>query len=101
MVFLIDFYILNMEDDHSPNSSPIILGRPFLKTARTKIDIYEGTLIMEFDEEIIKFNLFDTMKYPGDNYFVCSIDILDEVVQDIFESSGKDELESVIQHGVT
>ena len=55
---------------------------------------------MKFDGEIIKFNLFDAMKYPADNYSVCSIDILNEVVQDVFETSGKDELESVIQHGV-
>ena len=96
MVFPADFYILNMEDDHSSNSSPIILGRPFLKTARTKIDVYEGILIMEFDGEIIKFNLFDAMKYPADNYSVCSIDILDEIVQDVFEIIGQNKLELII-----
>ncbi|XP_027169576.1 uncharacterized protein LOC113769316 [Coffea eugenioides] len=32
-----DFYVLDMEDDNS-NSSPMLLGIPFLKTARTKID---------------------------------------------------------------
>ncbi|XP_027156215.1 uncharacterized protein LOC113756986, partial [Coffea eugenioides] len=37
LIFPADFYVLDMEDDNS-NSSPILLGRPFLKTARTKID---------------------------------------------------------------
>jgi len=31
------------------------LGRPFLKTSRTKIDVHDGSLTMEFDGEIIKF----------------------------------------------
>ncbi|XP_052623682.1 uncharacterized protein LOC128129003 [Lactuca sativa] len=30
-----------MDDDDSPNLSSIFLGRPFLKTARTKIDVYD------------------------------------------------------------
>ncbi|CAN6567582.1 unnamed protein product [Malus baccata var. baccata] len=46
-----DFYVLEMdESDHAP-SLPILLGRPFMKTARTKIDVYNGTLSMEFDGE--------------------------------------------------
>ncbi|XP_023730543.2 uncharacterized protein LOC111878271 [Lactuca sativa] len=49
LVFPADFYVLDMDDDDSPNLSSILLGRPFLKTARTKIDVYDGTLSMEFD----------------------------------------------------
>ncbi|XP_022040522.1 uncharacterized protein LOC110943071 [Helianthus annuus] len=49
LVFPADFYVLDMEGDEAPNSSSILLGRPFLKTARTKIDVYSGTLSMEFD----------------------------------------------------
>ena len=40
LIFPVDFYILNMEDGFSQGSVPIILGRPFMKTARTKIDVY-------------------------------------------------------------
>ncbi|XP_070682524.1 uncharacterized protein [Malus domestica] len=48
---LVDFYVLEMEEsDHSP-SLPILLGRPFMKTARTKIDVFNETLAMEFDGE--------------------------------------------------
>ncbi|CAN6586195.1 unnamed protein product [Malus baccata var. baccata] len=51
LVFPADFYVLEMdESDHAP-SLPILLGRPFMKTARTKIDVYSGTLSMEFDGE--------------------------------------------------
>ncbi|CAN6697899.1 unnamed protein product [Malus baccata var. baccata] len=52
LVFPVDFYVLETdESDHSP-SLPILLGRPFMKTARTKIDVYNGTLSMEFDGEV-------------------------------------------------
>ncbi|KAM1768954.1 hypothetical protein TB2_046645 [Malus domestica] len=44
LIFLADFYVLEMdESDHSP-SLPTLLGRPFMKTARTKIDVFNGTL---------------------------------------------------------
>ncbi|KAM2867847.1 hypothetical protein COP2_023718 [Malus domestica] len=49
LIFPADFYVLEMEEsDHAP-SLPILLGRPFMKTARTKIDVFNGTLTMEFD----------------------------------------------------
>ena len=65
LVFLADFYILDMEDEASHNPTPILLGRPFLKTARTMISMHERVLTMEFDSEGIKFNLFEAMKYPS------------------------------------
>ena len=43
LVFPADFDVLDMDDDDSPNLSSILLGRPFLKIARTKIDVYDGT----------------------------------------------------------
>ena len=61
LIFPTDFYILNMEDNASPNPAPILLGRPFLKIARTKIDLHNGTLTIEFDGEIVKFNIFEAM----------------------------------------
>jgi len=36
---------------------PILLGRPFLKTSRTKIDMHAETLTMEFDGENICVHL--------------------------------------------
>jgi len=53
LIFPADFYILEMEEGFSHGSTPIILGRPFLKTARTKIDVHAGTLSMEFDDIVV------------------------------------------------
>ncbi|KAJ8764514.1 hypothetical protein K2173_006254 [Erythroxylum novogranatense] len=81
-----------MEDDKSSNSSNILLGRPFLSTARTKIDVHDGTLTMEFDGEVITFNVYDAMKYPDDVNYVFSIDIIEPLIQIAFELDTEDKL---------
>ena len=42
LLFPTDFYVLDMEDEGSPMPTPLLLGRPFMKTARTKIDVYRS-----------------------------------------------------------
>ncbi|KAF3433580.1 hypothetical protein FNV43_RR24682 [Rhamnella rubrinervis] len=82
-----------MEDGKSPNAAPIILGRPFLKTAMMKIDVSDGTLIMKFVGEIIKFNINEDIRYPNNIQSLFSVDIIDRVVQEVFECDQDDELE--------
>ncbi|KAH9648757.1 hypothetical protein KPL70_025723 [Citrus sinensis] len=84
LVFPTDFYVLDMEDDNSSNSVPILLGRPFLKTAGTKMDVHKGTLTMEFDGEVIEFNMNDTMKYLSEEHSVFSVDVINLIVQEVF-----------------
>ena len=85
-----------MEDEMSSNPTPILLGRPFLKTARTKIDVHDGTLTMEFNGEIIRFNIFEAMRYPSDVHSIFNIDIIDSLVQKAYELDGEDKLEIVL-----
>ena len=66
LVFPTDFYMLEMVDEASPNQTPILLGRPFLKTTRAMINVQDGLLTMEFDVEVIKFNIFEVMRYHND-----------------------------------
>ncbi|KAM2564690.1 hypothetical protein TB2_012955 [Malus domestica] len=84
-IFPADFYVLEMdESDHAP-SLPILLGRPFMKTARTKIDV---------------FNLSDSIKYPSEDHSCFSIDIVDSLAQGYLEDLNDDALEKVITRGV-
>jgi hypothetical protein len=69
LVILYEFYILNMERDSSNNNTPILFGRPFLKTANTKIDCGKDTLSMEVGDEVLEFNFYDAMKYPYINVY--------------------------------
>ena len=80
LVFPADFYILEIEDELSPNPTPILLRRPFLKIARTKIDVHNGTLTMEFDGEVIRFNISEAMRYSSDVHSVFSIDDINTLV---------------------
>ncbi|XP_021629620.1 uncharacterized protein LOC110627581 [Manihot esculenta] len=96
LVFPADFYIVHMDDDRSSNTYDLLLGRPFLTTARIKIDVFDGTLTIEFDEKIIKFNVYGNMKYPNDFSNVCEVDIIKPLVQQVFELQGEDELTTVM-----
>ncbi|KAM1573916.1 hypothetical protein ACFX1Z_043319 [Malus domestica] len=101
LIFPADFYVLEMdESDHAP-SLPILLGRPFMKTARTKIDVYNGTLTMEFDGEVINFNLSDSMKFPNETHSCFAIDVIDALSQDHLDNLKDDALDLAIAQGKT
>ncbi|CAN6700765.1 unnamed protein product [Malus baccata var. baccata] len=99
LIFPADFYVLEMEDSPNVTPLPILLGRPFMKTARTKIDVFKGTLTIEFDGEIINFNISEAMKFPKDDHSCFSIDILDELAQDYLDMLEDDPLETTIAQG--
>ena len=73
-----------MEDDLFPMPTPILLGRQFIKTARININMYNGTLTIEFDREVICLDIFDAIRYPSDLNSCFLADIIDSLVQQIF-----------------
>ncbi|CAN6716327.1 unnamed protein product [Malus baccata var. baccata] len=100
LVFPADFYVLEMEDlNHSPQL-PILLGRPFMKIARTKIDVFKGTLTMEFDGEVIEFNISDAMRYPHDGHSCFSINVIDSWAQEFLDDLSEDALEKTFTQSV-
>ncbi|XP_027076907.1 uncharacterized protein [Coffea arabica] len=90
LIFSADFYVLDMDDDHSPDPSPLLLGRPFFSTAQTKIDVNKGTLSMEFDGELVHFNIFDTMELPVNSHPVFAIHAIKPFVQEFSEFACRD-----------
>ncbi|CAN6542261.1 unnamed protein product [Malus baccata var. baccata] len=100
LIFLTDFYVLEMDESDHSSTLPILLGRPFMKTARTKIDVFNGTLTMEFDGEVINFNLSDSIKYPSEDHSCFSIDVFASLAQDHFEQLNDDALKLVIARGM-
>ncbi|KAB2597340.1 S ribonuclease [Pyrus ussuriensis x Pyrus communis] len=75
LIFPADFYVLEMEDSSDAPSLPLLLGRPFMKTAQTKIDVAKGALTMEFGGDIIKFNVYDSVKTPNDSHSCFVVDV--------------------------
>jgi hypothetical protein len=95
LVIPCDFYILDMEHDSCDlsNSTPILFGRPFLKTANTKIDCGKDTLSMEVGDEKIEFNFHDAMKYSYSNvYSITCYNQVDKCVQQVFDFDCEDGL---------
>ncbi|KAI3516248.1 hypothetical protein L1887_15159 [Cichorium endivia] len=98
LVFPVDFYVLDMGDDDNPNPNSILLGRPFLSTARTKIDVYVGTFSMEFDDEVINFNIYEAMKYPTDVHSLNFVDIIKPLAEELYELISSDPLSLVLNN---
>ena len=103
LVIPCDFYILDIERDScdsSNNNTPILFGRPFLKTANTKIDYGKDTLSMEVEDKKIEFNFHDAMKYPYNNvYSITCYDQVDKCVQQVFYFDCEDELSVALSYG--
>lgn len=79
LIFPLDFYILDMKGETSSSQIPLILGRPFLKIARMKIDMHTEMLTMEFSDTMVQFNIFDAIRYPIENHSLLGTDVLDEL----------------------
>ena len=58
-VFPVDFIILDMEED---SQVPLLLGRPFLATGATLIDMQKGVLTLRVGEEAADFNFLQSLK---------------------------------------
>ncbi|XP_022026901.1 uncharacterized protein LOC110927840 [Helianthus annuus] len=56
-VFPADFVVLDMEAD---DRVPLILGRPFLNTAKALIDVFLGTITLRAGEESVVFDVNNT-----------------------------------------
>ncbi|RDX98865.1 hypothetical protein CR513_18162, partial [Mucuna pruriens] len=91
LIFPVDFYVLDMEDETSGKESTLILGRPFLMTARTKIDVHVGMLSMEFGDTVVQFNIFEAMKHPTEDHSLFGIDLLDEIVEEYLQLNSSSE----------
>ncbi|KAA3457257.1 hypothetical protein EPI10_003957 [Gossypium australe] len=86
LIFLTDFYV-----DNAFGSLDMLLGRHFLSTAST--DVRSGTLTMEFNGEIMKFNVYDAISHLSEILNVNRVNIIDSLVEETFESLLESELE--------
>ncbi|XP_050876284.1 uncharacterized protein LOC127079980 [Lathyrus oleraceus] len=70
LIFPDDFYITDMEGETKSESASIILDRPFIKIAKTKMDIDDGTMSMEFVDDTYSYDLSDflSLSYFDDTY---------------------------------
>ena len=77
LIFPTDFVILDFEED---KKIPIILGRPFLATGRTLINMQKGELTMRVLDQDVTFNIFNAMKVPMENEECLKVEMVNSVV---------------------
>ena len=80
--FPVDFLVVDMKITKELSQAPIILGRPFLATAKAVTDWGKGEVILKVGEHTVKVNINKLMKYPSQAFEdVGAIDLFDD--QDI------------------
>jgi hypothetical protein len=77
LIFPTDFYVLDMG---SGAGTPMLLGRPFMKTANTTINVTSGKLTMEFDGDVIEYNIYDMN--PIHDTSLCKINVINPKLLD-------------------
>ncbi|CAN6567550.1 unnamed protein product [Malus baccata var. baccata] len=84
-----DFMVLDMDEDLT---TPIILGRPFLATARTLINVEAGTLTFRVEDQTVVFKLFEASIHSGDKQECMRVDALDGLPSAQFMNRSTDHL---------
>ncbi|CAH9140245.1 unnamed protein product [Cuscuta epithymum] len=88
-IFPVDFVILDMDQDRGV---PLILGRPFLATARALIDVGDGKLVLRVGDESATFDMSKIMKRPCQDSGECFyMDVVDSLVEDCIPNMLSDE----------
>ena len=89
-IFPVDFVVIDIEED---KQVPPLLGRPFLATGASLIDMKKGELTLRVGDEVVHFNLKHSLKQPKLSHADCEIvetkiPINSELINDcIFQSS--------------
>ncbi|XP_047943062.1 uncharacterized protein LOC125189880 [Salvia hispanica] len=80
-----DFHVIKMSDTESAESSGVLSGRPFLRTAKTIIDVFDGTICLDYHREKYTFNIDEAMKKPLDVENLHVVDVINPLVQEYLE----------------
>ncbi|KAK0595310.1 hypothetical protein LWI29_005505 [Acer saccharum] len=78
LYFPVDFVILEMEEDVE---IPLLLGRPFLKTAGALIDVKEDKMTLRVGDEHVVFNMKKAAKRPMEVDRCLKIDLVEPLVE--------------------
>ena len=80
--FNVDFVITDIEDDVDIQ---LILGRPFMLTAKCVIDMGNGNLEMSVDDQKVTFNLFYAIKHPNNHKACFKVEAIEHEVAMLVE----------------
>ena len=81
-IFLVYFVVLDMMEDEN---LPIILGRPFLSTARALVDIYDSKPTLHVEDEAITFEMDPKVSHEIPKDEVSKVDAMEEDLDELVE----------------
>ncbi|XP_019427136.1 PREDICTED: uncharacterized protein LOC109335457 [Lupinus angustifolius] len=76
LVFPMDFAIMDVEKD---KEVPLILGRPFMKTAQVIIDVDDGKLMVRVEDQEVNFNVFEAMQHSRNKQHCFRVDVIEDL----------------------
>ncbi|CAN6566345.1 unnamed protein product [Malus baccata var. baccata] len=93
-----DFVVLDMEEAPIHDRElPILLGRPFMATAKTIIDVQNGLLTMTVLGETVQFKVFESLSHHSSSLECYAIDVLDSLVFSKFlQAQSSEPLQTVL-----
>ncbi|GAU26698.1 hypothetical protein TSUD_314750 [Trifolium subterraneum] len=94
-MFPADFVILDMEED---TEVPLLLGRPFLATGRTLIDVEKGELMFRLDDEQVCFQVFEATTFGGPVPECFKVEVLEDVENDEQEAEWERDIEPFLNN---
>ncbi|XP_057755836.1 uncharacterized protein LOC130975018 [Arachis stenosperma] len=89
-IFPADFVILDTEEE---GSDSIILGRPFLHTARAIIDVEKGEMVFRVHNEQMIINVFKSMQNIPEQEEYVKVDMIESLVEEMLEESSQEQEE--------
>ncbi|KAL1565662.1 hypothetical protein AAHA92_07847 [Salvia divinorum] len=75
-LYPVDFHVIRMTESESAGSSRILLGQPFLKTARAIIDVFNGTICLNYHGEKCTFSVEEVMRNSMDVENLHSVNVI-------------------------
>ncbi len=75
-IYPVDFYVVDLSPDLPSCQTDVLLGRPFLGTAKAQIDFSEWLISLEFFGNTAKFNPSDTKDNLNDQHSIYFIDTM-------------------------
>ncbi|XP_062119486.1 uncharacterized protein LOC133833899 [Humulus lupulus] len=81
--FIILTYLIIL-DYEAGRDVPIILGRPFLATERTLIDVKKGEFTMRVSDQQVTFNVFNAMMFPDEIEECSKLIVIESIVIEKF-----------------
>lgn len=77
-VLIVDFLVLDIDVNYEVL---LILGKPFLAIRKPLVDVHAGKLTLWVNDEEVVFNVFDYLKWHGEEDSMLSIDAVDKLVK--------------------